>query len=102
MAELKDKLVSLEDLKVVYDYLKPKYNLPSYTDADEGKILAILNGELAWVEVKGAQVGDKVGYISNSIITIDGIDADTYTLYYEDADGNKLADWQPIGKVEVE
>ena len=37
MAELKDKLVTLEDLKIVYDYLKPQYNLPSYTEADEGR-----------------------------------------------------------------
>lgn len=101
MAELKDKLVSLEDLKIVYDYLKPQYNLPSYTAEDEGKILSIVGGELVWAEIKGAQIGDKAGYIANNIITVDGVSAGSYTLYYEDEDGNKLADWKPIGTVEV-
>ena len=101
MAELKDKLVTLEDLKIVYDYLKPQYNLPSYTEADEGKVLAIVNGELAWTEISGVQVGDKVGYISNNTITVDGISAGTYTLYYEDENNTKLTDWKPICTVEV-
>ena len=101
MAELKDKVVTLEDLKIVYDYLKPQYNLPSYTEADEGKVLAIVNGELTWTEISGVQVGDKVGYISNNTITVDGIPAGTYTLYYEDENNTKLTDWKPICTVEV-
>lgn len=101
MAELKDKLVSLEDLKMVYDYLKPQYNLPDYTPEDEGKILTIVDGKLVWAEIKGAQIGDKAGYIANNVITVDGVPAGSYTLYYEDEDDNKLADWKPIGTVEV-
>ena len=72
-----------------------------HTEADEGKVLAIVNGELAWTEISGVHVGDKVGYISNNTITVDGIPAGTYTLYYEDGNNTKLTDWKPICTVEV-
>lgn len=101
MAELKDKLVSLEVLKTVYDSLKAHLTLPDYTEADEGKILAIQDGQMAWVKVQGAVLGDSVGYISNNEIKLDGLAAGTYTLYYEDENENKLTDWKSIGTVEV-
>lgn len=100
--ELKDKIITLEDLKLVYDLLKPEFNLPSYSSEDEGKVLSIQDGAMVWAKIQGAIVGDAVGYISNNNITLNGLAADTYTLYYEDENGNKLTDWKAIGTVEVQ
>lgn len=56
MAELKDKMVSLEHLKIVYEKLKKQFELPDYSSADNGKILVIRDGKLAWISAEDAGV----------------------------------------------
>lgn len=110
MAETKDKLATVEQLKLVYDVLKGIFELPEYSSANNGCILGIQNGALAWIRVENSDItevdADAVGTISNTnnIITINSdsiTQAGTYTLYYEDENNTKLNGWDAIATVEV-
>lgn len=104
MADLGEKYVNLETLRLIYGKLKAAFRIPHYSEEDEGKVLGVKGGRIQWVELKSGVLidGDTVGDINTSSdITLSDIDAGTYTLYYEDENNEKLEGWKPIGKVEV-
>lgn len=110
MAEIKDKCVTVEELKLVYDVLAGIFELPNYSSANNGCFLGIQNGSLAWVKVSGSGDidiidPDAIGSLSSTdhkiTINSDTLTAGTYTLYYEDENNNKLEGWSPINTVEV-
>lgn len=193
MVEIKDKVVSVEALKLVYDALNL---IPPYTEVNNGNVLGIVDGHLAWVNIESntqpeepepvprtynitynldngitvnpntSSITENEGYstvitvsdgtIDSVVVTMGGLDitstafitannriiidqvtgdivititkaeivrddivgtitGDThvinlnsdvlstgnYTLYFEDADNNKLEGFDPIGNVEV-
>lgn len=45
-----DKIITVEELKYLYDSFKDK-GLPEFTSAQEGCILSVIDGQLAWVKI---------------------------------------------------